>query len=250
MSKIKSILKDYKLLLNNVPVLMTIFFIVATIVMNIGAGKIILTWGSLSITGGFLLSWAPFLAMDTITRRMGARASIMLNILSAVFNVFTVLILWLIAAIPTAQPYKEFNYVFSGVWFIVVGSTVAFIVSGVINSLINVAIGKAFKKNPDGALAFFLRSWVSTYIGQFIDNFLFLFIVYVIFAPIYWGMSLPVLTCIVTGLLGALIELGAEAILTPLGYHIVKKWERDGIGQQYIDAHAVASVNDEEPEAE
>ena len=255
MSKIKSILKDYKLLLNNVPALVTVAFVLGTCLMNLAAGKIILNVANVAITGGFFLSWLPFLCMDTVTRRFGARASIMLNILSAVFNVLTVLFLALVAAIPTKDPYTEFNYVFGSVWFIVLGSTVAFVVSGIVNSLLNAAIGKLFKKNPNGGLAFFLRSWVSTFIGQAIDNFLFLWIVYVIFAPKYWGMSIPVLTCIGTGILGGLFELLVEVIFSPLGLCIVKSWDKENVGQQYIDAHAKVAegteeATDEEPKAE
>lgn len=238
MSKFKSILEDYKILLRNVPALTTVIFILTTILMNLAAAKIIVEFGEFSVTGGFILSAIPFLCMDIIVQRFNARAAILLNILSAVFNVLTVLFLALVAALPgNGNDYTAFNSVYSSVWFIVFGSTVAFVVSGVINSLLNAAIGKLFKKNPNSAIAYFLRSWVSTFIGQFIDNFLFLFIVYGIFAPIYWGMSLPVTTCIVTGVIGGLFELGYQAVLSPLGLWIVRRWEKEKIGQEYIDLH-------------
>jgi len=237
MSKIKSVIADYKLLLNNVPTMMTILFVTGSIAMNLAAGKIIFNFANVAVTGGFILSWLPFLAMDTITRRMGPRASIMLNILSAFFNVLTVLFLWLVAAIPTEAPYPEFNHVFGGVWFIVLSSTLAFIISGVVNSLINAGLSRLFKKNPNGAVAFFFRSWVSTFIGQFIDNFLFLWGVYGIFAPIFWGTSLPFMTCVVTGAIGGIIELICEVVISPIGFAVVKKWDRDNIGHEYIEAH-------------
>ena len=236
-SKIKKVLADYKLLLNNVPALVTSFFIVGTILMNLAAGKIIFNAANVAVTGGFILSWLPFLCMDTVTKRFGAKASIMLNILSAFGNLFAVIFLAIVAAIPTKDPYTEFNYVFGSVWFIVFGSTVAFVVSGVVNSLLNAAIGTIFKKNPDSGIAFFLRSWVSTFIGQAIDNFLFLGIVYCIFAPKYWGMSLPVLTCLGTAILGGLFELLVEMVFSPLGLIIVRQWDKEKVGQAYIDAH-------------
>lgn len=236
-SKIKSLVADYKLLLNNVPALVTVVFVLGTIAMNLAASKIILNVASVAITGGFLLSALPFLCMDTVTKRYGARASILLNILSAVFNVLFVIFLAIVAAIPTETDYPEFNYIYGSVWFIVFGSTVAFIVSGVANSLINAAIGKLFIKHPNGPVAFFARSYVSTFIGQAIDNFLFLWIVYGIFAPIYWGTSLPILTCVGTAVMGGLFELLVEVVFSPFGYKVAKKWEDEGVGQAYIDAH-------------
>lgn len=238
-SKIKSIIEDYKVLLRNVPALVTVTFCVSTLWMNIAAGKIICNVGSVAVTGGFLLSFMPFLCMDCTTRRFGARASILLNILSAVCNVLFTLLLALVAAIPTpGSDYTAFNTVCGSAWFIVLGSTVAFIVSGVANSIINSAIGHLFKKNPNGGTAFYIRSWVSTFIGQAIDNFLFLYIVYGIFAPIYWGMSLPITTCIGTAIFGGLLELLTELVFSPLGLRIVKNWDAHDVGREYIDAHS------------
>ena len=239
-SKLKSLVEDYKILLRNVPALVTVIFVVGTLAMNCAASKIILQIGGFAVTGGFILSWLPFLCMDTVTKRFGARASIMLNILSALGNVLFVLFLSLVAVIPgNGDDYSAFNYVYGSVWFIVLGSTVAFIVSGVVNSLLNASIGKLFKKNPDGPAAFFCRAYVSTFIGQFVDNFLFLWIVYGIFAPIYWGTSLSVGTCIVTGIIGGLFELVVEVIFSPIGYKVSKKWKEEKVGQEYVDLHSI-----------
>ena len=237
MSKIKSVIADYKLLLNSVPALITVVFVLGTVWMNLAAGKIMFSLGNVSLTGGFILSWLPFLCMDTVTKRFGARASIMLNILSAVGNAIVVILFAIVAAIPTEADYSQFNYVFSGVWFIALSSTLAFIISGVANSLINASIGKLFK-NKTSAVEFYSRSYVSTFIGQAIDNFLFMFLTYVIFAPIFWHIpAMPVLTCIGTAIIGGFIELLAEVVISPIGFKIVKNWERDNVGHDYIEAH-------------
>ena len=238
MKQIKKVVADYKLLLQNVPTGMTLFFVVSTLLMNLAASKIIFNAFNVAVTGGFILSWAPFLAMDTVTKRFGARASIMLNILSAAFNVFAVIFLWIVAAVPTETPYPEFNYIYSGVWFIVVSSTLAFIISGVVNSLINAAIGKLFQ-NKTSAIEFYSRSYVSTFVGQAIDNFLFIFGVYVLAAPKFWGLEpMPILTCLGTAIVGGLFELIAEIVLSPAGFKIVKNWEEANVGHDYIEAHA------------
>lgn len=236
-SKTKSLVADYKLLLNNVPALVTSLFILGTVMMNVMAGKVIFNVGNVALTGGFLLSWLPFLCMDTVTKRFGSRASIMLNVLSAIGNVFAVVMFAIVAAIPTKADYSQFNYVMGGVWFIAVASTVAFVVSGVANSILNAAIGKIFH-NKTSALEFYSRSFISTFVGQAVDNFLFIFLAYGVFAPIFWGLDpIPVLTCLGTAIVGGAIELLAEVVLSPVGFHIVKNWERDNVGHDYIDAH-------------
>lgn len=237
-SKIKELLKDYKLLLNNVPFMMTTMFIISTLAMNAAAAKVVFNAGNVALTGGFLISFMPFLAMDTVTRRMGARASIMLNVLSAFFNVLFVAFLALVAAIPTKDDYTHFNYIFSGVWFIVLASTIAFVVSGIVNSLLNSALGRIFKSNEVKAGEFFARSYISTFVGQAIDNFLFIFLTYTVFAPIFWHLDpMPVLTCVGTAIVGGFLELIVEVIFGPIGLIIVRGWEKDNIGHEYIDAH-------------
>lgn len=236
-SKIKSIVEDYKVLLRNVPALVTVMFVVGTLAMNLSAAKVVFNFGIVAGTGGIFLSWLPFLAMDTVSKHFGARASILLNILSSVFNILVTIFLAIVAAIPTEQDYSTFNATFGAVWFIVLSSNVAFILSGVANSLLNVSVGKLFKKTS--GVEFFVRSAISTFIGQVVDNFLFMWLLYSIFAPIYWGMTpMSVWTCLGTGILGGILELLCELVLTPVGYRVVKNWERDKVGQEYIDLHS------------
>jgi len=234
----KKIIEEYKVLLRSVPAFVTSFFILATVLMNLSASKIIYNTFNVAVTGGFLLSWVPFLCMDSVTKRFGARAAILLNILSAIGNLFAVVFLAIVAAIPTpGSDYTAFNNTFGCVWFIALSSTIAFVVSGIVNSLLNAAIGKLFKKNPDGKLAFFTRAYISTFIGQALDNFIFMAGVYCVFAPIYWNMSLPILTCIGTAVMGGLFELLVEVVFSPIGYLSSKRWADEKIGQEYIDRY-------------
>lgn len=237
MKHIKQVVADYKLLLDNVPALVTVAFCVGTCWMNIAAGKIILNACNVAITGGFLISFLPFLCLDMVSKRFGARAAIMLNILSAACNTLFVLGLSLVAAIPTEEDYSAFNSVLGGVWFITLSSIVAFVVSGVINSLLNAAIGKMFKNKTSG-IEFATRSFISTFVGQALDNFIFIAGVYVVFAPKFWGLTpLPILTCLGTALVGGFFELLCEVITAPVGYKVVKRWERDKVGQAYLAVH-------------
>ena len=86
-----------------------------------------------------------------------------------------------------------------------------------------------FKKNPDGKLAYCTRTYVSTAIGQFIDNMLFALIVSLSF----FGWSIT--QCITCALTGAVVELLCEVIFSPIGYRVTKKWESEKVGQQYLE---------------
>lgn len=238
---------DWKKLLRSIPGLVTMLFIMATITMNLAANKIV--WSGLvvngtpfiSITGGIFLSWLVFLLMDIITKTYGIKASIKLTLLGAIINAFAVVFLALIALFPAKYPYEGASTFFDTVfgfealsapqpWQILLSSTIAYIVSGIVNAIVNGLFGKLFKNNPDGKSAFYCRSYVSTTIGQFVDNFVFGALAFSVFAKFY---TLPTLIGIAT--LGALIELACEMIFSPFGYRICKKWQSEGVGKDYLD---------------
>ena len=98
----------------------------------------------------------------------------------------------------------------------------------------NWGIGKAFRKNPDGKLAYVTRSYISTFIGQFCDNFIFSALTFMVFAPIFWdGFHWTFIQCVTCSLLGAVLELIMEVIFSPIGYSVLKRWNREGVGAEY-----------------
>lgn len=232
-SKIK---EDYKVLFNNIPTLVVISFCCAVVLMNLMANKIIFQPnGYVSADAGFLLSWIPFLCMDTVTKRFGAKASIMLNTFAVGVNILCILIFSFVAWLPSGngEDFSAFNSVFGSCWFIVVASVTAMLVSGIANSLLNAWIGS--KLSEDTVVSYYIRTWLSTFFGQWLDNFLFAGIAFGIFAPIYWGWGYSLVLCIGAGVLGAVIELLSEVIFSPLGYKICQRWERDKVGEEWLN---------------
>ncbi len=76
--------------------------------------------------------------------------SVRISILAAMINLLTCLIFFVASAIPSnASDYSAFDGIFGGTWFILLGSTVAFLASAVINNSLNWMIGKSFRKKPD-----------------------------------------------------------------------------------------------------
>ena len=229
--------KETSVLLRSIPTSVVTLFVVSVICMNLLANKTLLQLDWIALDGGILISWLSFMCMDIITKHFGPKASNRISILASAINLLTCLIFLVASLIPSnAADYTAFDSIFGGTWFILLGSTVAFLASAMINNTLNWAIGKCFSRKPDGKLAYVTRTYISTCIGQFLDNFIFSIIVFVIFAPIFWdGFHWTVLQCTTCALTGALAELIMEILFSPIGYSIVKKWKSDAVGKEYLE---------------
>ena len=229
--------EDMRILMRSIPAPVVTLFVVSVICMNLLANKTLLQLPWIALDGGILISWLSFMCMDIITKHFGPAASNRISVLACGINLLTCLIFFIAAAIPSnAGDYTAFDGIFGGTWFILMGSTVAFLASAVLNNTLNWLIGKGFRKNPDGKLAYTMRTYVSTFIGQFFDNFLFSLIVFTCFAPIFWnGFRWSPLQCAMCALTGAVAELVMEILFSPVGYRIVKKWKQQQVGQAYLE---------------
>lgn len=124
--------KDWKMLLRSIPGVVTTLFVVSVVVMNLMASKTIImtnpSW--LGITGGLLISWIPFLCMDTVVKTYGAKGATKLNILGLIVNLGCIGIFQLVSVIQVGgdpNTYSAFNATFSQIWQIFVASSIAFV---------------------------------------------------------------------------------------------------------------------------
>lgn len=241
LEKIKDALKEFRLLIVSIPAPVTVFFVLSVFSMNLLANKSInlpVSW--LALDCGIIVSWFAFLAMDTVTKHFGPKAATMLSLFAIAVNLVFCLIMFLGSLIPGVwggsfvesggeQINVALDKTFGGTWYVLLGSTVAFIVSSVVNNFTNAGIGYAFKKNPDGAAAYFMRSYVSTAIGQFADNMIFALIV----SHNFFGWT--ILQCVTCSLTGMVAELLFEVVFSGVGYGVCRKWKRDNVGKEYFD---------------
>lgn len=234
---LKKELNETQILFRCIPSVVVSLFVVSVICMNLLANKTLYQNRWIALDGGILISWLSFMCMDIITKHFGPRASTIISIHAAAINLLTCLVFFVASFIPsTANDYTAFDTIFGGTWFVLVGSTVAFLSSAVINNLLNHAVGSCFRKHPDGKMAYAMRSYVSTFIGQFLDNFIFSLIVFVFFAPMFWnGFCWTPLQCATCALTGAVAELIMEIAFSPIGYRITKKWREENVGREYFD---------------
>ena len=248
----KKVWEDYKVLLRSIPASTVTLFIVSVIMMNLLANKELISLPWLALDCGFAVSWVSFLCMDMVCKRFGARASIMVSVMALGINLGVSLVFWLLTLTPgmwgayydtgLLEVNDALNATIGGTWYVVLGSSCAMLTSSVVNSLLNQAIGRLEHKNTFGAFA--LRSYVSTGIAQFVDNLVFAIIVSHTFFGWTW---LQVLTCSLTG---AVAELLCEVFLSPVGYRVVRGWERENVGELYLQRRAAEVAGAEATEAQ
>jgi len=231
---------EFRVLLRSIPAVPTALFIVAVVAMNLLANKSInLDVSFLALDCGILVSWFAFLIMDVLTKHFGPKAATEISLLAIAVNLAVCFVLFLGSVIPGTwgESYVEgseevinsaLDSTFGGVWYVLLGSTLAFIVSSVVNNFSNYAVGKLFK-NPDGAAAYFVRSYVSTAVGQFLDNFIFALTV----SHVFFGWSL--LQCVTCALTGMVVELICEAVFSGFGFTLSKKWRKNEVGKEYFE---------------
>lgn len=239
MNKIKQKVLEFKILLRSVPSLVFAMFVLSVIAMNLLANKSIsLPFDWLALDCGIVFSWIVFLTMDIITKHFGPKASTNLTIIVAIINLFFCLLFFIASLIPgnwgasfTGNSENIINnaldQTFGGIWYVLLGSTIAFLVSAFINNLTNYMLGKAFKKDSFGTFAW--RSYVSTALGQFVDNLVFALIV----SHFFFGWT--ILQCITCAFTGMIVELICEIIFSPIGYAICKGWKKNNIGVEYFE---------------
>ncbi len=235
-NRLKKEITELKMLLRSIPATVVTLFVVSVVCMNLLANKTLLQLDWIALDAGILISWLSFMCMDIITKHFGPKASNSITVLAVMINLLTCLIFFVASIIPSnAGNYDAFNGIFGGTWFILLGSTIAFLASAFINNMLNFIIGKSFRKNPDGKLAYAMRTYISTFIGQFLDNFIFSVIVFIFFAPIFWnGFHWTCLQCAMCALTGAVAELIMEIVFSPIGYRITKRWQKESVGGEYL----------------
>ena len=236
-SWLKGEIEDYKQLLRSIPGLTLSIFILSVVCANLMANKELLSYKYLAMDSGYAFSWLMFLCMDIICKRWGARASIKVSLLALAVNLVVFLSFNLLSrtngmwgayyATENIEVNEALNATFGGTWYVVFGSALAFAVSSVVNALLNSGIGRHVGEKGFGAFA--LRSYVSTIIGQLVDNLVFSTVVSKLFFGWTWTQ---VIACSATG---ALFELLFEILFSGFGYRIVSGWERDGVGKEYLE---------------
>lgn len=238
---IKKNITEIQILINSIPSPLFAGFMLAIFLMNLLANKgIDFNYKYAALDCGTIVSWSVFLVMDIVTKHFGPKAATKLSFVATFVNLMLCLILFIVSIIPGSWG-ESFNFsdsaainsaldkTFGGTWYIILGSTIAFLVSAAVNNFSNYGIGKFFKNNPNGFLAYIVRSYLSTAIGQFVDNLTFSFIVSRIFFK--WS----IIQCFMSAITTLVVELSFQIIFSRFGYIILQKWQRENVGKEYFE---------------
>lgn len=224
----KKLISRFRALTGQVPPVLFSLTVLSVVGMNLLANKSIntgLDW--LALDCGILFSWLTFLTMDVLTHCFGPRASTALSFTALAINLLMALIFFIASRIPGVwgESFVEgsegvintaLDNTFGGTWYIILGSSLAFSISALINNFLNYGIGKLLKSGLTFG-RFALRSYVSTFIAQFADNMIFALVV----SRLFFGWSM--LQCVTCSLTGAVFELLCEIFFSPIGYRISKR---------------------------
>lgn len=236
--KIRRELAAFRLLLKAVPSLVLVLFVMSVFSMNLLANKSLslpVSW--LALDGGILVSWFAFLAMDMITTHFGPKAATQLSIFALLLDLLFCSLFFAASRIPgvwgaSAAPGGEalinaaLDSTFGGTWYVLLGSSLAFLISAFVNNFLNYAIGRAFRRHAFGEYA--VRSYLSTAAGQFTDNFVFALCV----SRVFFGWRLT--QCLSCAAAGMLAELFCEILFSGFGYRVCKLWRREKLGAEYF----------------
>lgn len=276
--KLKTELHEFELLLRSVPPAITVLFIMSVFAMNLLANKsVALPFDWLALDCGIIVSWLSFLTMDMIVRHFGPKAATELSVFAILLNLFWCMIFYVGSIIPGSwgESYvagseallnSALDNTFGGTWYVLAGSTAAFLLSSVVNNFVNWGIGKRLgdcnfvdrgvsdhnssdrgvsdHSSSDrgvsergsgrrgsgrrGFGSYALRSYLSTAIAQFVDNLTFALLV----SHIFFGWSL--LQCVTCSLTGMVVELLCEVGFSFFGYRICRGWEKKRVGEEYF----------------
>ncbi len=225
----KKALHEFGRLLDIVPPIILTLLVLSVVAMNLLANKSIKTgteW--LALDCGILFSWLTFLCMDVLTHCFGPRAATAMSVVALLVNLFMALMFFIASLVPgvwgeSFVPGSEvvinqaLNNTIGGTWFVILGSSIAFMVSAVLNNFMNYGIGTHLRHNA-GFGAFALRSYVSTVTAQFVDNLVFALLV----SRTFFGWTM--LQCFTCALTGAVMELLFEVFFSPVGYRISRRF--------------------------
>ena len=235
---------QFKVLLRSVPASIFTLFVLSIVLMNLLANKSVdtgkLSW--LALDCGMILSWLSFLTNDILVKRFGPKAATKISLFAILINLGVCVILYLVACIPGdwSTSYVDnsqdiintaINSTFSGTWYVLLGSTIAFATSIAISNFLNWSLGKLLNNVKNEKFVFYTRGYVSTLVGQFLDNFIFAIIV----SHVFFGWTL--LQCVTCAITGCIIELLCQIIFSPIGYRVFKKWEKENVGTEYIEKY-------------
>jgi queuosine precursor transporter len=199
---------------------------------------------AINLTCGVLLWPLEFIITDIVNEYYGPKAVKRISITAVVLIIYAFAMFYLAMQIPAADFWygskqadgvqnmgNAFNAVFGQGMWIILGSVTAFFVSQIVDVTVFHKI-----KQVTGEKRLWLRATGSTFISQFVDSFLVLFIAFYIGND--WSFQLVLAICIVN----YIYKICVAIILTPVVY-LLEKVMGSYLGKQQAADMKLAAMN-------
>lgn len=190
--------------------IITTAFAVVLILSNITSAKIA-SLGWLSFDGGTILFPLAYIFGDILTEVYGYAKARRVIWIGFTMNVLMVATFWVVGKLPQDMMWgmqDSWDNILGVVWRIVLGSLVAYLVGEFVNSYL---LAKLKIKTKGKML--WLRTIVSTIVGQFLDTTIFLLIAFAGILP--WDLIG------IIWLTNYIFKIGVEVLLLPITYKVV-----------------------------
>ena len=215
-----------------VPTIAVVFFVLSIVLMNQLAATSLVETSWLCLDSGIFVAWFSFLAMDVVVKTFGPKITNRLILFALVINVFCCLILNIPLVIDCIKTNDFSMDSFIAPFWVIGASAIAFLLSGIINTAVNHTIGIKLEHISEKA-SYAVRTYVSTALGQFLDNLVFglLFTLPASIIGVWGSTSQTFIGIVGVAFVGAIVELLCEIIFSPVGFKISKQWEIEYINK-------------------
>lgn len=155
---------------------LSIIFIVCVVIANVIAGRLIQI-GSLQLPASILVFPITFIIGDLLTEIYGFKKALKVTIIGFLSNLFLTGVCLIAVNLPAPSGWElssAYSQVFSYTPRVFIGSFSAFLIGSIVNSCLMILLKKATKGKQ-----FWLRTILSTFVGEFLDSFIFCLISFI-----------------------------------------------------------------------
>ena len=192
--------------------IISIMFVVCTLLSNILCSKIISIFG-FSCTAGILIFPISYIIGDILTEIYGYKKAQKIILFGFIFNAFATFIFWLAIKLPFPNFWmnqEAFQLILGNTFRVYIASVLGYLIGGFTNSFI-----MHYIKNNTKIKFLWFRTIISTIIGEGLDTIIFLTIS---FFCIYSNHDLFLMI-----IYQSLFKILYEILFTPFTYLAVKK---------------------------
>lgn len=207
--------KEPKKPISELQLYLTVLFVASYMIANVITAKQVLLPFGITMTGAVLIFPITYVLSDLFSEVYGYRWSRITCYLAFAGNLLMVLIFSLVIITPAPDYWTDqeaFQTVLGNTPRILAASLTAFVIGDFVNDRV---FKKMKEKHPEDHKGFGARAILSSFCGEIVDSLIFL--------PLAFLGTMPIMTLIYMTILQVFIKTGYEVVILPLTRLVVKK---------------------------